>query len=57
MNEKNWRDLFIPNTPKLMRMLEVIEKNIEAKINDLYIFFQEIEVCNKLMKFFIFLVY
>ena len=44
MNEKNWRDMFIDNTPKLLRMLDILVKNIEIKLKDLYTYFVEIEV-------------
>jgi hypothetical protein len=36
MNDKNWRDLFIKNTPKLRRMLEVLGNTIESKLPDIY---------------------
>lgn len=44
MNDKNWRDLFINNTPKLVRMLEVLKNSVFKKIPDLYEYFEKIQV-------------
>jgi hypothetical protein len=44
MNDKNWRDLYINNTPKLMRMLDVLKNMIMTKIPDLYNYFEESNV-------------
>jgi len=44
MYEKNWRDLFVNNTPKLQRMLMVLQEIIKIKIPDLYKHFETTEV-------------
>jgi hypothetical protein len=44
MHEKNWRNLFIENTPKLMKVMEKLVKNIKIKIKDLFDHFNSQEV-------------
>jgi len=42
MYDKNWRNMFLTNTPKLIRMLELFIDHIKIKINDLYLYFQKL---------------
>lgn len=44
MNFKNWRNLFLENTPKLMRMLDILSNLIQTKLPDLNAFFEKINV-------------
>jgi hypothetical protein len=44
MNDKNWRDLFIDNTPKLIRFLLVLENTIKKKLPNFYLHLENIEV-------------
>jgi hypothetical protein len=40
MHDKNWRLMFINNTPKLMNVLEKLEASIKSRIPDLYKHFE-----------------
>jgi hypothetical protein len=44
MNDKKWRDLFTIKTPKLLRMLDLIDNSIKNNIPDLYEYFENISV-------------
>lgn len=44
MNDKHWRDLCTNNTPKLLRMLDLLKNNIQKDISDLYEYFESINV-------------
>ena len=44
MNDKNWRDLFIDDTPKLIRFLGVLEITIKKKLPEFYSHLENIKV-------------
>jgi hypothetical protein len=44
MNDKNWRDLFIDNTPKLIRFLHLLETTVKKKLPEFYNHLENIEV-------------
>ena len=44
MNDKKWRDLYKNNTPKLMRMLEVLNNSLKLKVPILYEYFESTKV-------------
>jgi hypothetical protein len=44
MNDKNWRDMFIPGLPKLMRILDTLKISLKNKVKDLYEYFEATEV-------------
>ncbi len=46
MNEKNWRFLYLNNTPKLLHMLEILVNRIKKNIPDLYDHFEKQDVSN-----------
>jgi len=39
MYDKNWRNLYLNNTPKLLRMMELFVEQLKLKLNDLYLHF------------------
>lgn len=41
MHDKNWRYLFINNTPKLIKILEQFSKKLKVCLNDLYEHFEQ----------------
>lgn len=53
MNDKNWRYLYLNNTPKLLHMLELLVKKIQKEIPDLYNHFsrQDVFTKNKKLQF------
>jgi hypothetical protein len=51
MHGKNWRGLFTPNTPKLMKLLEELVTSVRLRIPDLYQHFEEQNV-NMALKYF-----
>ena len=44
MNDKNWRDMFIPGLPKLIRILDTLMLSIKNKLDDLYNHFAKTKV-------------
>ena len=40
MNTLNWREVFLPGTPKLVRMLDSFSRQLESHMLDLYLHFQ-----------------
>jgi hypothetical protein len=44
MNEKHWRDMFIPGLPKLMRILDTLVLSIKNRLEDLYEYFLKTNV-------------
>lgn len=41
MHNKKWRNLFVNNTPKLIKILDKLALNIKLKLNDLYQHFEK----------------
>jgi len=41
MHDKNWRNMFVNNTPKLINSLEKLANNIKSIIPDLYAHFEK----------------
>lgn len=44
MNQKSWRNLFLENTPKLIRMLDLLSNLIKTKLKELHEYFEKIDV-------------
>ena len=44
MNKNKWRDLFTKNTPKLLRMIDLLENSIKKNLPILYVHFQKEDV-------------
>ena len=51
MNQNNWRDLFTMNTPKLLRMLDILGNSIKKNLPRLYEHFESLDVCYNIYKF------
>lgn len=51
MHNKNWRNMFINNTPKLIKCLDKLANHIKIKINDLYKHFENENVNNLFIYF------
>jgi hypothetical protein len=41
MNDKNWREIYKNNTPKLLRMMEILKNNLKLKMPSLFEYFQQ----------------
>ena len=52
MFDKGWRNLFINNTPKLIKLLDKLENNIKIRIPDIYEHFKNENV--KILSFYFF---
>jgi hypothetical protein len=46
MNKNKWRDLFTKNTPKLLRMIDILQNSIKRNLPKLYIHFLSENVNN-----------
>ena len=44
MQKNCWRDFFIANTPKLFRMINILQTNIKQQLRDLYAYFQKVNL-------------
>ena len=44
MNNNNWRDMFVEDTPKLIRLLKLFENLLQKKLPHLYSYLEQIKV-------------